>query len=39
MTTSEIDIFRTANILVREHGDEADLAAAERADSFLEAAT
>ena len=35
--TSDLDIFRTANVLIREHGDEADRAAAERADSFLEA--
>ncbi len=35
--TSDLDIFRTASILIREHGDEADLVAAQRADSFLEA--
>jgi hypothetical protein len=35
--TSDLDIFRTANALIREHGDEADLVAAEQADSFLDA--
>ena len=35
--TSALDIYRTASVLIREHGDEADLVAAERADSFLEA--
>jgi hypothetical protein len=32
--TSDLDIYRTANVLIREHGDEADLVAAQRADSF-----
>lgn len=35
--TTDLDIYRTASVLIREHGDEADLVAAERADSFLEA--
>lgn len=35
--TPEIDIYRTASVLIRGHGDEADLAAVQRADSFLEA--
>ena len=35
--TSDLDIYRTATVLIREHGDEADLVAAQRADSFLEA--
>ncbi len=35
--TSEIDIYRTANVLIREHDDEAYLVAAERAGSFLDA--
>ena len=35
--TSDLDIYRTASVLIREHGEEADLVAAERADSFLEA--
>jgi len=34
---SDLDIYRTASVLIREHGDEADLVAAQRADSFLEA--
>ena len=33
--TSDLDIYRTASVLIREHGDEADLVAAQRADSFL----
>ncbi len=33
--TSDLDIYRTASALIREHGDEADLVAAQRADSFL----
>jgi len=35
--TSDLDIYRTASVLIREHGDEADLVAAVRADSLLEA--
>ncbi len=35
--TSDLDIYRTASVLIREHGDEADLVAAMRSDSFLEA--
>ncbi|HEX9597107.1 MAG TPA: hypothetical protein VF982_09540 [Anaerolineales bacterium] len=35
--TSDLDIYRTASVLIREHGDEADLVAAMRADSFLKA--
>jgi len=31
------DIYHLAHILLREHGNEADLVAAELADSFLEA--
>ncbi len=31
------DIYHFAHILLREHGDDADLVAAELADSFLEA--
>ncbi len=34
--TSDLDIYRTASVLIREHGDEADFVAAQRADSFLE---
>ncbi len=35
--TSEIDIPRTASVLIREHGEDAALEAAQRTDSFLEA--
>lgn len=35
--TSDLDIYRTASVLIREHGDEAELVAAMRADSFLDA--
>ena len=34
--TSEIDIYRTANVLIREHGEDAALEAAQRADAMLE---
>jgi hypothetical protein len=34
--TSDLDIYRTANVLIREHGDEADLEAAQHADAMLE---
>ncbi len=34
--TSDLDIYRTASVLIREHGDEANFVAAQRADSFLE---
>jgi len=34
--TSDLDIYRTTSVLIREHGDEADLVAAMRADEFLE---
>ncbi len=33
---SEIDIFRSANVLIREHGAGAALEAAQRADAMLE---
>ncbi len=33
---SEIDIFRSANVLIREHGAGAGLEAAQRADAMLE---
>ena len=35
--TSDIDIYRTASVLIREHGEVADFVAAQRADEFLEA--
>ena len=36
---SEIDIYRTANVLIREHGEDAALEAAQRADAMLEKGT
>ena len=35
--TSDLDIYRTANVLIREHGDKAGIHAAMRADELLEA--
>ncbi len=34
--TSDLDIFRTASVLIREHGEDATLDAAQRADAMLE---
>ena len=34
--TSDLDIYRTANVLIREHGDRAGLEAARRANAMLE---
>ncbi len=34
--TSDLDIFRTANELIREHGEDATLEAAMRANAMLE---
>ncbi len=34
--TSDLDIYRTANVLIREHGEDAALEAAQRADAMLE---
>ncbi len=34
--TSDLDIYRTANVLIREHGEDAALKAAQRADAMLE---
>jgi hypothetical protein len=34
--TSGLDIYRTANVLIREHGKDAALEAAHRADAMLE---
>jgi hypothetical protein len=36
MAVNDDVIYRTASVLIREHGDEADLVAAQKADSFLE---
>ncbi len=35
--TSDLDIYRAANVLVREHGQDAPIHAAMRADELLEA--
>ena len=35
--TSALDIYRTANLLIEQHGDEAPIHAAMRADAMLEA--
>jgi hypothetical protein len=34
--TSDLDIWRAANLLIRRHGDDAGLAAARRADLMLD---
>ncbi len=34
--TSDLDIYRTANILVKQHGEDAPIQAAMRADAMLE---
>ena len=34
--TSDLDIYRSAQVLIREHGDDAALEAAQRADGMLE---
>ncbi len=34
--TSDLDIYRTANVLVKHYGDDAALEAAQRADAMLE---
>ena len=34
--TSDIDVFRSAAVLIREHGQNAVLEAAQRADAMLE---
>ena len=33
---SDLDIWRAANLLIQHHGDDAELAAARRADLMLE---
>ncbi len=35
--TSDIDIYRAANELIKQHGDAADIEAAMRADELMEA--
>ena len=34
--TSDLDIFRSAQVLIREHGEDASLKAAQRAEAMLE---
>ncbi len=34
--TSDLDVYRTASVLICKHGEEADLEAAQRADAMLE---
>ncbi len=34
--TSDLDIYRSANVLIREHGEDAALEAAKHADAMLE---
>ena len=34
--TSDLDIYRTASVLIREHGEDAVLEAAQRADAWLD---
>ncbi len=34
--TSDLDIYRSANVVIREHGEDAALEAAMRADAMLE---
>ncbi len=34
--TSDLDMYRTANVLIRQHGDGAALETAQRADAMLE---
>ena len=35
--TSDLDIYRAANELIKQHGDAADIEAAMRADELMEA--
>jgi hypothetical protein len=37
MTVTDLDIWRAANILLKRHGDEAAVVAAQRADALLSA--
>ncbi len=36
LMTSDLDIYRSANVLIREHGEDAAIEAAMRADVMLE---
>lgn len=35
--TSDLDIYRTANLTIKRHGSQAQLEAAQRADALLDA--
>ncbi len=35
--TSDLDIYRTANVLIKQHGEDAPIHAAMRADAMLKA--
>lgn len=35
--TSDLDIYRTTNLLIQQHGDDAPIHAAMRADKLMEA--
>jgi hypothetical protein len=35
MAISDLDIWRAANLLIKQHGDNAELVAAQRADLML----
>ena len=37
--TTDLDIYRTDNLLIREHGGQAAVEAAQRADAMLDSAT
>ena len=34
--TSDLDLYRTANLLIKQHGSQAQIEAAQRADKLLE---
>ncbi len=36
MMVSELDIYRSANLFIKQHGDEAAIFAAQQADACLE---
>ena len=36
LMTSDLDIYRTANVLVKHYGEDAAIEAAQRADAMLE---
>ena len=36
LVTADLDIYRSANVLIRQHGEDAPIQAAMRADAMLE---